>query len=496
MAPPENMRIIIVGGGLAGLMMGIMLDHAGIDYHILEQASRLRPLGTSISLHPVIRDLMDQLGLLDEMEALSKPMKGITVLSAKGRRMGRIDTRTNKRKPDLHEFLRSKISPDRLTTGKRVIDITETQSEVTVTCVDETTYVGHLVIGADGAYSAVRQIMYRKLQERGLLPEVDKKPLHFDKQCVVGMTAPLDPARYPVLLDEQCEVKVLLGKDQHTSMWFLPLQGNRIAWCVGGPDPHQLLQSGPDDGSSQSSKGSGSHGSRGSSGSGHGRDWYPETIVEICEDVRNFKCPYGGSVMDLIEATPKGMVSKVLLEEKMYRTWYHGRVVLVGDSCHKIVPFFGQGASQAILDCACLVNLMYDLRSTDTESLLPLFQEYVDTRMETSKIASDSSREFADLIYDQGFKADIARKIVLRYTPAWLLRMITGTVHTERPFIKFLQPPIRRTYPIQQQQQQLQKQPMTMQQLQQLQLLKQRQKQEAMRRQLQQSRLALEKMSL
>lgn len=98
MAPPEGMRIIIVGGGLAGLMMGIMLDHAGIDYHILEQASRLRPLGTSISLHPVIRDLMEQLGLLEEMEALSKPMRGITVLSAKGRRMGRIDTRTNKRR--------------------------------------------------------------------------------------------------------------------------------------------------------------------------------------------------------------------------------------------------------------------------------------------------------------------------------------------------------------------------------------------------------------
>ncbi|KAG0041975.1 hypothetical protein BGZ90_009570, partial [Linnemannia elongata] len=87
--------------------------------------------------------------------------------------------------PDLHEFLRSKISPERLTTGKRVIDITETPSEVTVTCMDETTYVGHLVIGADGAYSAVRQIMYKQLQERGLLPEVDKKPLHFDKQCVV-----------------------------------------------------------------------------------------------------------------------------------------------------------------------------------------------------------------------------------------------------------------------------------------------------------------------
>ncbi|KAF9909090.1 calpain 7 [Lobosporangium transversale] len=325
--PPPGLRVIIVGGGLAGLVMGIMLDQAGIDYHILEQASRLRPLGTSISLHPVIMDLMAQLGLLEDMQKMSKPLRGISVLSANGRKMGRIDTRTNKRRhhhqamvmsrPDLHEYLLSKIPPGKLTTGKRVIDITETQQDVTVTCMDETTYVGHIVVGADGAYSATRQIMYKKLKERGILPESDTKPLHFDKQCVVGMTSPLDPAKYPVLLDDSCEVKVLLGKDQHTSN---------------------------DDGD---------HSSHGS-GSRSGRDWYPETAVEICEDVRNFKCPYGGSVMDLIESTPKGLVSKVLLEEKMYRTWYNGRVVLVGDGVAEQEKQHEQGALDFYTDSADL----------------------------------------------------------------------------------------------------------------------------------------------
>ncbi|KAF9284249.1 hypothetical protein BGZ68_004815 [Mortierella alpina] len=407
MSHPQDLRIIIVGGGLAGLMMGIMLDKVGIEYHILEQASRLRPLGTSISLHPVIMDLMDQLGLLEDMTKMSKPLRGITVLSAHGRKMGRIDARSNKRRPDLHEFLLAKIPAHKLTTGKRVIDITETASNVTVTCMDETTYTGHLVIGADGAYSAIRQIMYQKLTERGVLPEADKKPLHFDKQCVVGMTCPLDPRKYPVLQDESCEVKVVLGKDQHTSMWILPLQGNRMAWCVGGPDPHLIPQ---DDGD---------HTSQGSRGS-RGRDWYPETAVEICEDVRSFKCPYGGSVMDLIEATPKGLVSK-------------------------IVPFFGQGASQAILDCACLVNMLFDLRTTETADLTNIFQKYVELRSEPAKVASDSSREFADLIYDQGFKADLARNIVLRFTPTWLLRMITGTVNSSRPSLKFM-PPAKNNY--------------------------------------------------
>ncbi|KAF9376099.1 hypothetical protein CPB97_011048, partial [Podila verticillata] len=407
MTRQADLKVIIVGGGLAGLVMGIMLEQAGIDYHILEQASRLRPLGTSISLHPVIMDVMDQLGLLQDMYRLSKPMRGITVMSASGRKMGRIDARSNKRRPDLHEFLLAKIPPQKLTTGKRVIDISESATEVVVTCMDETTYVGHLVIGADGAYSAIRQLMYEKLKANGELPESDKRPLYFDKQCVVGMTCPLDPKKYPVLQDESCEVKVILGKDQHTSMWILPLTGNRMAWCVGGPDPH-LQEEG---------------------GGGRGRDWYPETVVEICEDVRNFKCPFGGSVMDLIEATPKGLVSKVLLEEKMYRTWYNGRVVLIGD-----------GASQAILDAACLSNLLCDLPVASIENLTKIFQTYVDTRAETARIASDSSREFADLIYDQGFKADVARNIVLRFTPTWLLRMITGTINADRPSLSFLPP--------------------------------------------------------
>lgn len=91
-----------------------------------------------------------------------------------------------KLRPDLHEFLLAKIPPQKLTTGKRVIDISESATDVVVTCMDETTYVGHLVIGADGAYSAIRQLMYEKLKANGELPESDKRPLYFDKQCVVG----------------------------------------------------------------------------------------------------------------------------------------------------------------------------------------------------------------------------------------------------------------------------------------------------------------------
>jgi len=68
----------------------------------------------------------------------------------------------------------------------RVLGMTETQSGVLVTCADESTFFGHLVVGADGAYSATRRIMYSDLKMQGLLPEADKSPLYVDKQCVVG----------------------------------------------------------------------------------------------------------------------------------------------------------------------------------------------------------------------------------------------------------------------------------------------------------------------
>jgi len=68
----------------------------------------------------------------------------------------------------------------------RVIGMTETQSGVMVTCADESTFFGSVVVGADGAYSATRHIMYSSLKKEGRLPESDLYPLFADKQCVVG----------------------------------------------------------------------------------------------------------------------------------------------------------------------------------------------------------------------------------------------------------------------------------------------------------------------
>lgn len=64
-------------------------------------------------------------------------------------------------------------------------------------------------------------------------------------------------------------------------------------------------------------------------------EWGPEAAMAMCKEVAGLAAPVGnGKIMtlgDLIEQTPKDLISKVVLEEKVFETWYSGRTVLLGD---------------------------------------------------------------------------------------------------------------------------------------------------------------------
>lgn len=48
-------------------------------------------------------------------------------------------------------------------------------------------------------------------------------------------------------------------------------------------------------------------------------------------EVKDFLIPLGGTLGDLINATPSDIISRVYLEDKMFETWNHCRVALIGD---------------------------------------------------------------------------------------------------------------------------------------------------------------------
>lgn len=63
-------------------------------------------------------------------------------------------------------------------------------------------------------------------------------------------------------------------------------------------------------------------------------EWGPEAAESMIKEVHDFPIKLGGGagvLGDIIDATPPDAVSKVMLEEKLFDQWSHGRIVLIGD---------------------------------------------------------------------------------------------------------------------------------------------------------------------
>jgi hypothetical protein len=68
-------RVIIAGGGIAGLTLANALQHAGIDFVLLEGRSEIAPqVGASIGTFPNGSRILDQLGCYDEIWNMTAPL--------------------------------------------------------------------------------------------------------------------------------------------------------------------------------------------------------------------------------------------------------------------------------------------------------------------------------------------------------------------------------------------------------------------------------------
>lgn len=95
----------------------------------------------------------------------------------------------------------------------------------------------------DGAYSAVRQVLYKNMLKKGLpVPKSDMAPLRFDSHCVIGVTDVLSPEEYPVLEARSGDFQVIIGKERSLQVYLFPFAENRIGWQICGkmenPEEH------------------------------------------------------------------------------------------------------------------------------------------------------------------------------------------------------------------------------------------------------------------
>jgi 2-polyprenyl-6-methoxyphenol hydroxylase-like FAD-dependent oxidoreductase len=117
-------------------------------------------------------------------------------------------------RPILYDLFLRKVPKERVHFGKKIISTQQDDNGVSITCIDGSEYKGDILVGSDGAYSAVRQNLYAQLKKENKLPASDGLPLPFVNVCLVGQTRPLTLEEFPDLAKPECQFKNIVSKDK------------------------------------------------------------------------------------------------------------------------------------------------------------------------------------------------------------------------------------------------------------------------------------------
>ncbi|KAF9360632.1 hypothetical protein BGX26_008470 [Mortierella sp. AD094] len=169
---------------------------------------------------------------------------------------------------------------------------------------------------------------------------------------------------------------------------------------------------------------------------------------------------------DLFHTTPKDLISKVFLEEMVFQTWYHGRSVLIGDACHKLLPGGGEGnklstlqllytrkiqltvsicmnirslgAVMAMKDAVVLANCLYNMRDKSDKSIKMAFTDYYRQRYLDAEDKVKSSAIFTRIMLGHKWTDRLLREVVAKYYPNWLKWKVSNMIYANRPQINWL----------------------------------------------------------
>jgi salicylate hydroxylase len=349
------MRIAIVGGGIGGLSAALHLLDAGFDVQVYEQAPRIGEIGAGIQISPNASRLLIRLGLKRAMDKV-----GVRPQAVHQRRWD--DGRTLQRAPvglevetafgapyyhfhrgDLAELLGAAVPAERVHCSHRLVDLEPKGERVVARFENGTSAEADLLVGADGIHSRVRHLLFG--------PE---KPRFTG--CVAWRG--LVPAERIRHLDIEIASHNWMGPDGHFVHY----------WVAGGQFMNVVCVA--------------EHGT-----------WTSESWTSRGE-VADALARYEGwhpSVRALIAAFPETFIW-ALHDRLPLPRWSDGRVTLLGDACHPMLPFMAQGAAQSIEDGAALASLLKAMPD-DVPGALQRYEEVRKPRATRLQEASANNRK-------------------------------------------------------------------------------------------------------
>lgn len=315
--------VAIIGAGIGGMAAALGLARTGVRPKVYEQAPELGEVGAGISMSPNAMKGLRFLGLEEEVTRLAdEPLDQYTRHYRTGEVLVNFDRRNTREefgapylqlhRADLHGALSeelSRLDPDALEVNKTFVGLEQGQDGVELRFADGAVAHADVVVGADGLKSRVRQTVFREddpefsgfVAWRGLIPQAEIAHLDLEPGSCVWAGPARIFVRYPVRH----------GALQNFVAFAKTTQWESESW-------------------SQTAS--------------------TEELLALFSD-------FEPTVGQLIAALPGGRCHTWgLFARDPLPHWVTGRVTVLGDAAHPMLPWFGQGAASAIEDGVVLAR--------------------------------------------------------------------------------------------------------------------------------------------
>ena len=362
-------RALVIGAGIAGLATAIALQRAGRDVLVLERAPQLREVGAGISLWPNAIRALRRLGIGDAVEAAGAPARDSALRSWRGAQLGAsITPRLQARfgaplvlvhRARLQAVLRRALDPDAVRLGAECAALDQDRETVAVRLVGGGVERATVVIGADGLHSRVRSALAHDVAPR-----------------YAGITA----WRGVVPLDDTLAGRIAGGETFGRGSLFgvAALNGSQVYWWAA---------------------------MRCREGGGDGARAERSSLLSAFSQ-------WHDPIPELVAATPAdAIIRSCLYDRPALARLSAGRIALVGDAAHPMLPNLGQGACQAIEDAVVLGE---ELAAPDVVAAL---ERYGTRRAEHTADVARASRRMSRVAHLRSPVAAGLRNAVLRASP-------------------------------------------------------------------------------
>lgn len=322
--------IAILGGGIGGLAAAVALHQAGCRVTMFEQTSRYARVGADVNLTPNAVRALDGLGIGKALRrTAARPRFRISRMWDTGEETSRLPmAKEAERKygapqltlhrADLLAALETALPADALQLGRRAAHVTLDRAGATIAFADGREERVEALVGADGIHSVVRTALHGQEHPRFT--------------GVVAFRAVVPKAR----------LKGLPNLDSFTKWW--------------GPNPQSQIVTFP---------------------LNRGRDififatiaqdsWRHESWTQpgTVDELRELYADYHPEARALLDACD-AVLKTALWERDPLPFWSQGRVTLLGDAAHPMLPFMAQGACQAIEDAVVLARCVQEAETIE-----------------------------------------------------------------------------------------------------------------------------------